>query len=268
MKRVRRYVPEFGLIAIVMVVSVLGFWNIFFGAPAEAQPHHYLHLATAFLWLWLLLAQLVLLARQNRVAHRKLGLIVLVVAPVLVATTAMLSVHSAARALAAGEDDFLIVQNVMVTLELGFLICLAFALKHRRQLHGSLLLSTTLLFLGIALFFALTSFYPPLRIEGPETFYRFQLAGMAGQAICIGLGFLFFVRDWRNNWPFLVAGACFLLNQGIRSLLVDAGLIDPLTVLVGGMNEPLTFVATFLLVLALLAAKVLPDTRRAQLARG
>lgn len=111
----------------------------------------------------------------------------------------MLSAH---KGVVSGEGDFLVVRNVGVALELGLLILLAFVLRRRRILHGSLLLSTTLLFMGIALFFTLISFVPQYRIEGPETFYRFATAGMAAQATSLVAGLLFFVRDFRNGWPF------------------------------------------------------------------
>jgi hypothetical protein len=262
MKRAGRYVLEFGLLAAVMLIMVLGFWDIYFGADADAQPHHHLHITTAFIWMGLLLTQLILIARGSFQLHRKVGLAELVAGPLLVATTATLSVHSAHKGLVSGEGDFLIVQNVMATLELGLLIFLAFLLKHRRTLHGSLLLSTTILFMGIALFFAMISFVPMFRIEGPETFYRFAMAGMTGQVICVAVGLLFFIRDRRNGWPFLLAGSCFTANDAILSLLTRFDLIDPLTELVGSMSQPLTFIATFALLFSLLAATALPAARQ------
>lgn len=262
MQRAGRYGFEFGLIASVMLVTVLGFWNIYFGAAADPQPHHHLHIATVSMWLGLLLTQLTLIARGSWRMHRKVGLAVLVAGPLLVATAAMLSVHSAHKGLVSGEGDFLIVQNVMGTLELGLLILLAFLLKARRQLHGALLLSTSILFLGIALFFVLIGFVPMFKIEGPETFYRFQTAAIAGQLICVAVGLMFFIRDRRNGWPFLVPGAFFFLNEAIRSFLASAGLIDRLTALVGSMSQPLTFVGVFALMLALLAATALPAGRQ------
>lgn len=254
---------EFGLIFAVIAISVLGFWSIYFGADADAQPHHHLHIATAFTWLGLLLAQLFLIAKGDWRLHRKAGLAVLVAAPLLVATSAMLSVHSAHKGLVSGQGDFLIVQNVMVTIELALFIFLAFLFKNRRQLHGSMLTSTSILFMGIALFFALISFVPQFRIEGPETFYRFQTAAMTGQVICLAVGLLFFIRDWRNGWPYLLAGLCFLFNEVIRAWLTQSGLIDPLTQFVGTMSQPVTFIASFALLFSLLAATALPSRRSA-----
>lgn len=263
MKGVRQYFFEYLLIAIVMLISVLGFWDIYFGADSDPQPHHHLHVATAFIWMGLLLFQLTLIGRGSYPTHRKVGLAVLVAGPLLVAMTAMLSVHSAHKGLVSGDGDFLIVQNVMGTIELGLLILLAFVLKKRRKLHGSFLLSTTILFMGIALFFALISFVPQFKIEGPETFYRFQTAAMTGQAICLAVGFLFFVKDWRNGWPYLLAALCFVLNELIRSTLASFDLIDPLTEFIGSMSQPLTFIGSFALMLSVLVATALPIARRA-----
>ena len=261
-KRAGGYTPEFGLIAAVMLIMVLGFWDIYFGPEADAQPHHHLHIVTVFTWMGLLLTQLILISRRSYRTHRKLGLAVLIAGPLLVATTAMLSVHSAHKGMVSGEGDFLIVQNVMGTVELSLLIFMAFLLKSRRKLHGSLLLSTTILFMGIGLFFAMISFVPQFRIEGPETFYRFQMAAKTGQSICLAVGLLFFIRHPRNNWPFLVAGACFFLNEAIGSLLTSFGLIDPLTAFVGSMSQPLTFIATFAFLFVLLATVTLPPVRQ------
>lgn len=262
MKGVNQYFFEFLLIATVMLISVLGFWDIYFGVGSDPLPHHHLHLATAFIWMCLLLLQLTLIARGSYRTHRKAGLVVLVAGPLLVATVAMLSVHSAHKGLVSGNGDFLIVQNVMGTLELGSLIFLAFLLKKRRKLHGAFLLSTTILFMGIALFFVLISFVPQFKIEGPETFYRFQTASMTGQAVCLAVGVLFLVKDFRNGWPFLLAALYFALNEGVRSLLIKFDLIDPLTAFVGSMSQPFTFVGSFALMLSLLAAAALPRAPR------
>ena len=253
MKLVNRYFFEFLLIAIVMALSVTGFWKIYFGIGSDPNPHHHLHLAANFIWLFLLLFQLCLIATNKHAYHRQVGLSVLVFGPLLVATTALLSVYSAHKGLISGKGDFLIVQNVMGTLELGLIILLAFVVRRRRTLHGSFLLSTTILFMGIALFFSLISFVPAFEISGPETFHRFASAAMTGQLICMIVGVLFFIKDFRNGWPFLLVSLFFVINELIRSFLSERNLIQPLTEYVGSMSQPLTFVFSFTALSALLA---------------
>lgn len=254
MKTSNRYVLEHLLIAFVFLVSVTGFWEIYFGADAVPNPYHHLHVVTNFAWLALLFLQLRAVATGRYPDHRKVGLAVFVVGPLVVAGAALLSVHSAHKGLVSGEGDFLIVQNVMGTLELGLLVVLAFVVRKRRALHGAFLLSTAVLFLGIALFFTLISFVPAFRIEGPETFHRFQSAAMTGQAVCLAMGLLFFIKDYRNGWPLLLAAAFFPLNELIRALLAKHDLIQPLTEVVGSLSQAFTFVGAFVLVFGLIAA--------------
>jgi hypothetical protein len=262
MKILNKYFVEYVFIAIVMLLTITGFWNIYFGVSANPNWYHHLHVTTNFVWLFLLLCQLSLIANNKyRHHHKTVGLSVFVVGPLLVATTALLSVHSAHKGLVSGQGDFLIVQNVMVTLELGLAIVVAFVLRKRRKLHASFILSTAILFMGIALFFTLISFVPTFKIEGPETFYRFQTAAMTGQAICLIVGFIFVIKDWRNGWPLLLVASFFLLNELIRSFLATHDLIQPLTEFVGSMNQFSTFVGSFVVLCVLLAATGIPGGR-------
>lgn len=261
-ENVRAYFFEYLFLAIVVLLTITGFWKIYFGVDAKPTAYQHLHVVTNFIWLALLICQLSLIGRGNYKNHRKIGLSILGIAPLLVATTALLSVHSAHKGLVSGRGDFLIVQNVMCTLELGFIIVAAFILRKRRRLHGSLLLSTAILFMGIALFFTLISFIPAFKIEGPETLYRFKTAAITGQAICLGVGLLFFIKDFRYGWPFLLVSAFFVLNELIRGILTQHKLIQPLTEFVGSMSEPFTFTGSFALVFALLAATGIQNTRQ------
>jgi hypothetical protein len=198
MKSVKQYFFEHVLVAAVMLLTVTGFWEIYAGENAAPNAYQHLHVLTDFIWLFLMWYQLSLLGNRRHGDHRKVGLAVLVMGPLLVATTALL--------------------------------------------------------LGIALVFTLISWVPQFKIEGPETFHRFQDAAVTGQGICLVVGVLFVVKDFRNGWPYLLAGLFFVLNEVIRSWLARNQLIEPITEFVGSMNQPVTFVGSFAVLLGLLAA--------------
>jgi hypothetical protein len=115
----------------------------------------------------------------------------------------------------------MVVQNVMVTLELALLIFPAFWLRRRREIHGALLLSTALLFMGIALFFTLIGFVPAYRIEGPGTFHRFAEAAQVVAMVGVAVGMAFFLRDRRAGWPWLLAGMFFPLNGLVQAIVAQ-----------------------------------------------
>jgi uncharacterized membrane protein YozB (DUF420 family) len=252
MNNFKKYAFEFVLVFLAMFLSITGFWEIYFGKGASPTPYQNLHVITISIWLGLLLYQLNAIRKGQFQAHKKMGLLILFMGPLLVATTALLSVHSAHKGVVSGKGDALIVQNVMGTFELGLIILLAFIFKKYRKLHGAFLLSTALLFIGIALFFTLISFVPSYKIEGPETFYRFAEAGITSSNICLLVGFLFFLKDWRNGWPLFLAGSLFTLNSLLNLFLSKNSYVEPLTEFVGSLNQAFTFVGSFVVVLALL----------------
>jgi hypothetical protein len=108
--------------------------------------------------------------------------------------------------------------------------------------------------MGIAMFFSLIGFVPGFKIEGPETFHRFAKALTTIQYACLAIGFIFFVKNPRSGWPFLLVGSFFLFNEFVKSLLARRDLIQPLTEIVASASQPLAFTGSFVSLLLLLAA--------------
>ncbi len=252
MNILKKYAFEYVLVFLTAFLSITGFWNIYFGEKASPTPYQNLHVITIAIWLGLLFYQLNVVRKEQYAAHRKIGLSILFMGPLLVASTALLSVHSAHKGVVSGQGDFLIVQNLMTTLELALMILLGFILKKKRKLHGAFLLSTALLFIGIALFFTLISFIPQYKIEGPETFYRFETAGITSSYACLFIGLIFFLKDRRNGWPLLLAGSFLTLNGFINLYLIRHNFLQPLTEFVGSLNQVTTFIGGFVVLLVLL----------------
>lgn len=235
---------------LVIAVSVAGFWELYLGPGASPNGFHHLHLITSFAWLGLLLMQVRLMNSRRLDLHRQFGLAVVILGPLLVASTALLSVKSAARAIASGQADPLIFQNVGVTSMLGVLLLLSFVMIRRPRVHGAALLSSALLFMGIALVFALVSFMPAFRIEGPETFHRFALAALSASGVVLVSAVVLFFRDLRNGWPHLLVAAYVLLSSLLGGVLTDSNVALKLTRSVGGWNPYLAFAVTFGVLLA------------------
>lgn len=246
------YQIQLVFLLIVLLVSITGFWSIYFGVQAKPTAYHHLHVSTTFAWLLLLLLQLIYLLRGKHSFHRRTGVSIFVMGPLLIASLILLSVHSASKAAAKGEADDLVVQNIFPALEVAILILLAFVFRRNRKLHGHLLLSTTLLFLGIAMFFSFISFVPQYKIEGPETFYRFQEAARAATIICVAFGLILFILQWKTGWPWLLVSMLFFVNAFLTGIIAKANQTKQLTVVIGSINEYVAFVGTFFIFLMLL----------------
>ena len=238
MGNIRNYFFEYLLIITTILLTLSGFWNIFLGANAKPNYHQTVHFIINLSWLFLMLYQLSLIGTKQPIRHKRVGLSVLFFGPLLFAQAVVLAIHSAHRGFVSGEGDFLIVQNVLVPIELGLIILLAFILRKRRKIHAAFLISTVVLMLGISIFFFLLAVAP-------------ALIGY-GMYITLLVGFLFSLKDRRNGWPILVCSSFFIINDFIYSILDKNGLIAPLTEFVGTRNELISFFVSFFVLLFLL----------------
>lgn len=236
-----RHTPELIFVILVLVTSVIGFSSLWREASDGITSYQALHIVTSMAWLLLLLGQLVLVRQRRFDRHRAIGQSIAIVGPVLVASVTLLTVHSAARAIADGEPDALVVQNVTFTLELALLVVLAFVVRRNRAVHGALLMSTALMFFVIALFFTLISYVPGYRIEGPETFGRFATSAQTSALVGSVIGVLFFLRNVRTGWPWLLTAAFFQLNGYLQMVLAEGGHTQSLTARVAAIGEGVGF---------------------------
>jgi len=245
------YTTEIFFLGFVIALSLVGFSSLFVGSLEELTAFHYAHIATSLAWLVLLLSQLVLIQQGSFRRHRAVGRAIFFAGPVLVATLTLLTVHSAAKDAVAGRADFMIIQNVMVTFEVALLIVLAFALRRNRYVHGALLLGTAVLFMGIALFFTLISYVPGFA-AGPGTRPRFAEAAQAISYAGGLTGLLFFLKNRKVGWPWLLAGSFFLLNGLLQVAVARMNGTKALTLQVASLGRWPAFALGLLTFAALL----------------
>ena len=248
----RKRIAQFLFISLVLLISITGFWGLYFGEDAHANGYHHLHVFSNFLWLGLIALQLIFINNKKHKIHKRLGMAVFAVGPFIIASLTLLSVYSANRAAENGRVDDLAVQNVMVTLEVGLIILLAFLFRKKTNIHASLALSSALLFMGIALFFTLLTFVPQFRIEGPETFGRFGEAAATAVGICTVVGIIMFFTNRRSGWPWLLVISFFYLNEFLNAWITRTDNLQPLTNAVGGIQFHFAFIVSFLSFLILL----------------
>lgn len=235
-------------LVVVVLVSISGFWKIYFGQAASPTFYQNLHVFTTLLWLGLLIIQLNYIDTKNKLIHRRLGKSIFVVGPFLVATLILLSVHSASKSAERGEADLLVIQNIFPAIEVAMLLLLGFLFRKNRMLHGHFLMSTALLFFGIALFFTLISFIPGYKIEGPETFYRFEASSKLATYVSVAIGLILFLIQWKSGWPWLLVCMLFFLNGYLSQLFSEAEMIS-ITDFIGSINEYVAFLSSLIIFL-------------------
>jgi hypothetical protein len=93
---------------------------------------------------------------------------------------------------------------------------------------------------------------PGYKIEGPETFYRFETASIAATYISVAFGLVLFLIQWKSGWPWLMVCLLFFMNGYINQLIEKADKMVSLTAFIGSINEYYAFFGTLLIVLSLL----------------
>lgn len=260
---------ELAFLLLVLALALAGFSGIYVGGHARPDGFQHLHVASSIAWLGLLSVQWWVVRQRRFQLHRTIGVAIYAAAPLLVGTLVLLTIHSAAKDAAAGRADFMVVPNLMVTLEVALLLFLAILLRHQREIHGALMMGTALQFMGIALFFTLVGHVPGFTGSGDGSPPRFaQAAGVATGAVgLVGLGF--FLANRRIGWPWLLAGSFFFINGLLQAAVADAGGARTLTALVASIDRAPGFVlATLGFAIALDVARRRTTTRRASTPAG
>jgi hypothetical protein len=149
----------------------------------------------------------------------------------------MLTVHSARSALASGQEDFLIVQNVLGTSVARHWCWCWLSPQEAKEGARRTSVQHAHPVPGAGALLRADRLCTPFPHRGAETFYRFGMAAMTGQGIILVAALALFFADRRNNWPYLFAASSFFLGEAIKALLTRSDLIDPLTRVVGTPGE-------------------------------
>jgi len=205
-KRGRAYI--WFLIGLAAIVA--GFWRTFFGDPFSNDAWHIVHGVASTLWVFLLIAQSLLVGRGYHRLHRRLGWASLGLVVTLVGSSCYM-VWIELR----GDPDFpRDLRLSLVFLDVGFLALFIAAyaaglwFRRNRALHARLMGSTILIGLGPALGRLYAQQIPAAHgLAGALTWALWTIEAVLALAILLEL------RNDRVRWPFPTMLAMFLAIQ-------------------------------------------------------
>ncbi|GMG87219.1 hypothetical protein [Biformimicrobium ophioploci] len=207
---------HYWLLALIPV-TVIAFWPSYFGRLGTANYVHHWHGITGTAWILLLAAQNWLATRKNFNAHKQLGLTLFVLVPLLIGSFALVS-HLGAVRFAAGSPFYAQVGMPLLTADILYVFATALlvylALKFRRnvKLHSALMLSTVIAMISPIFARLLGNYVPGLLVTGLETLYRFEYNVLLSMALAVGITIFLYLRNRKDGWPWLLAGAITLFS--------------------------------------------------------
>lgn len=245
---------DFVFILTVILVAILGFWDIYFSRLSEANFSQHLHAITSFFWLLLILLQRYFIQSKQRTLHKNIGLSIFFIAPAIFASVVLLVIHSAHKtAVKSLPDDFL-VRNATSAIVFGLIVFLAFLLRKNRNLHGTLIMSSTLFFLGIGLIFAGFGFISMFNPAKPDFGETIGILILAVVVILLIVSILMYIKDKPNGWPWLFTTGLFVLLTIIVSpMLEGTNFLLSATLYIGSIDYTAGFIVAYLLMSALMA---------------
>ena len=246
-----RHAPYYVLVCIAVIVA--GFWPSYFAAWDSVPWQFHAHGVAASIWVLMVLAQSILVHKEQLPLHRVVGKSSLILFPFLIGGLAAI-IDLTGKGYVSGDGmtrqmfggQFLIGLALAIA---AYVVLYYRALKYRRKvwLHSGYMLATPLILFESPFSRLMNGFVPGLTIRGPEDFGRIitsiEWAMAVELAIIAVLWFRF--RDRAN--PFLVAGGFIVAQMLTMGLMTDNAVLERLLVVIGNAPSAAVVLAGFAL---------------------
>ncbi len=200
----------------ILVITLMAFWDSYFGQFLDASIAHHLHGLTATLWVLLLALQNWLIHHNRRELHRLMGKALFIFVPLMTAAFALVTWVGAQKAV-GGHPFYVQFGQALLTTDMFLLfstplqIYLALKFRSNVRLHSALMLGTLIGLLPPILSRLVVNWVPAFNITSLETMKNFSY----GLNISIVIGLLIplvlykFYR--KDGWPWLLAALIIVM---------------------------------------------------------
>lgn len=191
-------------------ITVLAFWQNYFGRLDEAPIEHHFHGITSTLWILLLAAQSWLIHNNKVSLHELFGKSLFALVPIMVGSFAMVTYAGAIKTVEQHPfymmfGKALLTGDAILTFAIPLQIFLALKFRKFVGLHSALMLSTVTGLLPPILARLFGAIVPGLMIRGPDTLYRFEYCLLLSFVVSVGFSLFMYWRYKSSGWPWLLA---------------------------------------------------------------
>ncbi|MDX1626007.1 MAG: hypothetical protein R3323_05795 [Wenzhouxiangellaceae bacterium] len=212
----------------LLAILLMGFWRTYFSVIfGEMHPTHHLHSAAMLGWVLLLIHQAWRIRGRNLPAHRKVGQLSWIIAPLVVITGSWVTLHNIANFSDPASAPAMSIFWLGWASVIVFGILFAMAMKHRKnpQYHGRYMIATALVFLIPGLGRAVSQYLPTIGLQAPS-FYQMLFVPLL-------ISLLLIAYEWRTDRvrsPFIVFSVLWGLTLLLWVLLPKFGPWETFTV--------------------------------------
>ncbi|GAB5382608.1 MAG: hypothetical protein Alis3KO_32380 [Aliiglaciecola sp.] len=201
----------------IIPITVLAFWQSYFGRLSEAPVEHHIHGVSSTLWILLIAAQSWSIHNKHVTLHKNLGKSLFILTPIMVGAFALVTYAGAEQTVLEHPfylmfGEALLTTDVMLTFAIPLQIYLALRFRRQVLLHSALMLSTLTGLLPPILARLFAAIMPGMTIRGPDTLYRFEYCLLLAITVSMLLALYMYWRYRKQGWPWLfAAGLCLMM---------------------------------------------------------
>ncbi|MFV0542314.1 MAG: hypothetical protein ACK5L8_01370 [Marinicella pacifica] len=201
-------------------ITLLAFWDSYFGVLKEASLAHHLHGITATTWIVLMALQSFLIHRGQCSLHRIFGMSLFLIVPLMTAAFTMVIQLGVQKTLAQHPfymlfGEALLTIDVLLLLTVPLQVYLALRFRRRVRLHSALMLGTVIGVMPPITSRLLSGYVPGFIIDGPESLHLFKYALLWGNVISLVIALILYFCYKREGWPWMLAAVISALNYGL-----------------------------------------------------
>ncbi len=194
----------------LLIITLMAFWDSYFGKLLEAPLPHHLHGITSTLWILLIGTQNWLIHNNHRDLHRRFGKALFILVPLMTAAFAMVTWVGAQKSV--GDHPFyvqfgqaLLTADMFLLFSTPLQIYLALKLRKNIRLHSALMLGTLIGLLPPIVSRLVVNWIPAFNITSIETMHHFGYGLKISIAISLLIPLILYKYYRKDGWPWLLA---------------------------------------------------------------
>lgn len=194
----------------ILPITVLAFWQSYFGKLTDAPIEHHIHGITGTAWIVLIALQSWSIHQGNVSLHRLTGKALFILVPPMIGAFALVT-HAGALKSVAGSVFYikfgqaLLTTDAMLTFSTAIQVYLALRFRRQVYLHSAFMISTVIGLLPPILSRLFAAIVPGMTIRGPDTLYRFEYCLQLSIVVSVVISLFMFWRYRRSGWPWILA---------------------------------------------------------------
>lgn len=208
----------------ILIITVIAFWDGYFGQLQKAPSAHHLHGISSTLWIILMAFQGWVIHQKKPKLHRFVGKFLFILVPLMIGSFAMVTWVGAQKTVAghpfyAQFGQALLTVDVLYTFAIALHVYLALKFRANIRLHSALFFGTIGGLLPPVLSRLFPLFIPGMEIDGLDTLYRFGYSLNLSVIVTLVFALILFKVYSKDGWPWLLTAVLVVLMYLLYSTL-------------------------------------------------